>query len=59
MRYLAMKQISKKGNTTNITIPKYEPDDSPLSNEDIKRIREDAKASLPTGRVVSSKTLLF
>jgi hypothetical protein len=37
--------------------PKYEPDDGPLTNDQIKQIKETAQADLPTGQVVTKESL--
>jgi hypothetical protein len=37
--------------------PEYEPDDGPLTDEQIKQIKEMAKADLPTGEVIVKETL--
>jgi hypothetical protein len=37
--------------------PEYEPDDGPLTDEQIRQFREMAKADLPTGRVTSTGQL--
>ena len=38
-------------------LPAYEPDDGPLKPTDLERLRKAAKARLPKGKVVSTKTL--
>jgi hypothetical protein len=37
--------------------PKYEPDDGPLTDNQIKQIKETAHADLPTGQVVTKESL--
>ena len=38
-------------------IPDYEPDDGPLTDEQIKQIRKIAKDDLPTGNVITKESL--
>ena len=38
--------------------PAYEPDDGPLTEEQIEQIRETAKADLPTGEVISRESII-
>jgi hypothetical protein len=38
-------------------IPAYEPDDGPLTNEQIEQIRETVKDDLPTGKIITTDTL--
>jgi hypothetical protein len=38
--------------------PGYEPDDGPLSKQDLAWVRKCAKAYLPKGKLISKKTLL-
>jgi hypothetical protein len=37
--------------------PNYEPDDGPLTDDQIKQIKESAQADLPTGQVVTKQSL--
>lgn len=41
----------------DVTMPDYEPDDGPLTEEQVEQIKEDAQPFLPTGEVVSTSTL--
>jgi hypothetical protein len=38
--------------------PKYEPDDGPLTDEQLNQIRAQAKNDLPTGQVITKQSLL-
>jgi hypothetical protein len=38
-------------------IPDYEPDDGPLTDEQVEQIRETAKDNLPTGELVAKESL--
>jgi hypothetical protein len=38
--------------------PDYEPDDGPLTDEQLDQLRARAKADLPTGRVITKESLL-
>ena len=40
-------------------IPAYEPDDGPLTDKQIKHIREIAKDDLPTGEVITKESLFL
>jgi hypothetical protein len=37
--------------------PNYEPDDGPLTDDQIKQIKETAQADLPTGQVITKESL--
>jgi hypothetical protein len=37
--------------------PKYEPDDGPLTDDQIKQIKETAQAELPTGQTITKQSL--
>jgi hypothetical protein len=57
----ATKSIEWERNARNLIKrpePDYEPDDGPLTNDQIEQIKEMAKADLPTGQVIE-KTSLF
>jgi hypothetical protein len=45
------------GTENPIDFPKYEPDDGPLTQEQIDAIKEDAEKNKPTGNIISSTTL--
>jgi hypothetical protein len=45
------------GTDDPIDFPKYEPDDGPLTEEQIEAIKETAKNELPTGPVISRQEL--
>jgi len=38
--------------------PEYEPDDGPLTDEQLDQLRAQAKADLPTGKIISRESLL-
>ena len=48
---------SPTGPITSWTTTTYEPDDGPLTDEQIEQIRETAKNDLPTGEVISKESL--
>ena len=41
----------------NDVLPAYEPDDGPLTATQIKALRKDAKAHMPSGKTLSKATL--
>jgi hypothetical protein len=41
----------------NDVLPAYEPDDGPLTATQIKALRRDAKAHLPSGKTLSKASL--
>ena len=49
--HLALARLARE------LLPAYEPDDGPLKPTDLERLRKAAKARLPKGKVVSTKTL--
>jgi hypothetical protein len=41
----------------NDVLPAYEPDDGPLKASQLKALRNDAKAHMPSGKSLSKATL--
>ena len=41
----------------NREVPKYEPDDGPLTNEQVQQIQEEANKDLPTGEIITQEQL--
>jgi hypothetical protein len=49
--HLALSRLARE------LLPAYEPDEGPLKPADLDRLRKAAKARLPKGKVVGSKSL--
>ena len=49
--HLALSRLARE------LLPAYEPDEGPLKRTDLERLRKAAKARLPKGKVVSTKSL--
>jgi hypothetical protein len=45
-------------NFARATLPAYEADDGPLTESDTERLQQSARAKMPTGRLLSKKSLL-
>jgi hypothetical protein len=49
--HLALSRLARE------LLPAYEPDDGPLTPADLERLRKVARARLPKGKVVGTKSL--
>jgi hypothetical protein len=49
--HLALSRLARE------LLPAYEPDEGPLKSADLDRVRNAAKARLPKGKVINTKSL--
>lgn len=51
--HLALAKLAKE------TLPGYEPDDGPPTDQQVLAIQERAKPLLPTGQIISRRSLFY